>query len=166
MSGSRISADDQAELDELLRIFRGNREALDLLLKLKFVSHVWDDLIDQDRAVTPAAITRCFMILLHDIPMNPFYRAHEQQLLPVLLTSQLNYVAANDLERGDRISREIAHCARYAIGDVSLLIAHLVGGGDWATKHAATLKRMAQKDCLSNFLKEMEAKYGPVPESN
>lgn len=162
MTDSRISAGDQTEIDELLRIFRGNRDALDLLLKLKYVSHVWDDLIDRDHDVTPAMVSRAFMIVLHGIPMNPFYRAHEQQLLPVFVTSQLNYIAANDLERGDQVSREIAHCARYAIGDVSLIIAHILGGGEWAARHAATLKRMAHKDCLTNYLQELEAKYGPA----
>jgi hypothetical protein len=149
-----------AGIDTLRDCLRGRQDAVDLVLMIREVSHTWDDLIDKDKPVTPEQIHRAFWISLIGIKTNAFFCEHEDVLLPILETGILNYVASVDLERTPGHSRHLAHTARYAVGDVVLIMARLIGGLDWAMANAATLKLLLQTDSFSDFDKEMEAKYG------
>lgn len=147
-------------LQDLRDCLQGNDDAVNLLLMIREVSHTWDDLIDNDKPVTPAQIHRAFWISLVGLKTNPFFCEHQDVLLPILETGILNYVASVDLERTPGHSRHLAHTARYAVGDVALIMTRLVGGLDWAMAKAATLKLLLQTDSFQDFDTEMEAKYG------
>lgn len=147
-------------IQALRECLRGNDDAVNLLLLIREVSHTWDDLIDQDKPVSPEQIHRAFWISLIGIKANTFFCEHEDVLLPILETGILNYVASVELERTPGHSRHLAHTARYAVGDVALIMTRLVGGLDWAMAKAATLKLLLQTDSFTDFDTEMEAKYG------
>lgn len=147
-------------LQDLRDCLQGNDDAVNLLLMIREVSHTWDDLIDQDKPVTPAQIHRAFWISLVGLKTNAFFCEHQDVLLPILETGILNYVASVDLERTPGHSRHLAHTARYAVGDVALIMTRLIGGLDWAMAKAATLKLLLQTDSFQDFDTEMEAKYG------
>lgn len=146
--------------DRLLEILKGDRPALDMVIMLQLIVNVWDDLIDKDVAVTDEQINQAFWYCLSGIPTNPFYLKHAYSLHPVIQTGIFNWFAANKMERNkDGMGREIAHVLRYSITDVIVMMAYLVGGYEWAEQHAAEIKLMTQKNPLSDYLAEMEAKY-------
>lgn len=152
-------------LDQLKACFQGDEQAVQLLLLIREISHTWDDLIDQDQPVTHQQIHRAFWLALVGLKTNTFYQRYEALLLPVMETGIFNYAASVDLERIPGLPREIAHTARYAVGDVALLMARLIGGVDWAMEQAAVLKQLLQTDTFENFNAEMEAKYGSTHDS-
>ena len=56
-------------------LFKGNDDAVQLVLMLREISHTWDDLIDKDKPVADTQIHRAFWIALIGL------RNHPRQLL-------------------------------------------------------------------------------------
>lgn len=105
-------------------------------------------------------------LALVGLKTNPFYQRFEPVLLPVLETGIFNYVASVDLERTADHPRKLAHTARYAVGDVALLMARLIGGVDWAMEQAPALKLLLQTDTFDDFNSEMENRYGKAQDDS
>lgn len=149
-------------LEQLRAVMQGNDSAVQLLTLIREISHTWDDLIDKDKPVEPLQIHRAFWLALVGLKTNAFYQDHEAALLPVMETGIFNYVASVDLERLPGHARHLAHTARYAIGDVALLMVRLIGGVDWAMQQAPALKLLLQTDTFEDFNTEMEHRYGQI----
>lgn len=140
-------------------IFRGDQSAVQLMMMVKTISHVWDDLVDGD-AVTVEQINAAFWLALVGLRRNEFYRHHYALLDPVFDTACLNFIASLTLEKGSEQQREIAHNARYAVGDIALTIAGIIGGYTWAASHSAELKAMSNTDSMEHFKSEMMERHG------
>ena len=111
----------------LLYAYQGNAAAVDLVLRIAEISHIWDDLVDKDKPVSDAQINRAFGIALLELPKNPFYQAHCLDLLPVMTTGTLNWLTANKYEKTqDKEAHALAHVLRYGIADIALFIAHVL----------------------------------------
>lgn len=147
-------------LEQLRACFKGDEDAVQLLLQVREISHTWDDLIDRDKPVTPMAIHRTLWLALIGLKTNGFYQRYEPYLLPLMETGIFNYVASVDLERMPGHPRHLAHTARYAIGDMALIMARILGGLDWALQQAPALKLLLQTDRFEDFNAEMEHRYG------
>lgn len=147
------------DYEQMLHILKGDQDALQLALDFKCISHIWDDLIDLDKAVTREQINQAFWLALVSIPSNAFYQRFSHALQPVIATTILNWHAANALESGPQHAREIAHVIRYSAADLMILMALLLGGPEWAVQYAPAIRLMCQKDTLANFLSEMENKH-------
>ncbi len=144
----------------LLHAYKGNADAVALVLAIAEISHTWDDLIDRDKPVSDAQINRAFGIALLELPKNPFYQAHCLELLPVMTTGTLNWQTANEYEKTkDHEAHALAHVLRYGIADLVLFIAYLIGGQEWAKQVAPELRRISQKDTLENYLAEVGRKH-------
>lgn len=140
---------------ELLRAFKGNQAAVDLALMIARVSHIWDDLIDQDKPVSEADVHDAFWITMFGIPDNVFYQAFGHLLRPAMMAASLDWAAANTLEkRQDLHGLQIAHVARYSIANVIILMATIIGGREWGFAVAGDLRLLCQKNLLSDYLKE------------
>lgn len=140
-------------------IFQGNQSAVELMKIVKVISHVWDDLVDGE-AVSLNQLNSAFWLALVGLRRNEFYREHYALLDPILDGACLNYVASIVLEKGTEQQREIAHNARYAVGDIALTIAGIIGGYAWAAKHSAELKAMSNTDTMAHFKAEMNERHG------
>ena len=145
--------------DSLRVALQNDEAAVEFLTMVREVSHTWDDLIDKDRDVTPAQIHRAFWIAFVGLRENPFFARHQPVLLPILEVGIFNFIASCDLERQRGHSRQLAHTARYAVGDVAMVVARLVGGLDWALAQAPALKLLMQPEAFELFDKEMEVRY-------
>lgn len=144
----------------LLYAYRGNSDAVALVLAIAEISHSWDDLIDRDKSVSDAQINRAFSIALLELPKNPFYQAHCLDLLPVMTTGTLNWLTANEYEKQqDKEAHALAHVLRYGIADLALFIAYLIGGQEWAQQVAPELRRYCQRDTLEHYLSEVRSKH-------
>lgn len=157
LSLDQASKPDDAVRQRLLDAFLGDADAADLVLLIAGIAHTWDDLIDRDRIVPPAAVHRAFTDATIGLSLNPFFRRHCDQLLPVLRTGILGWHAANDLEADGRFdSLQVAHVIRCAVGDVVLLMAELAGGHEHAMRHAAGLRMLMQQDDLTGYLNDFK----------
>ena len=141
--------------DFLTKAFRGDADAVNLILLLSKASHVWDDLVDLDKTVDEITINRTFYALLIDLPSNRFFRRHMDTLLPLMAMGAMNYEIANAYElSGDRERLALAHVLRYSVADVATATALLIGGPEWVRMIGPELRQLSQKDTLDHYLSE------------
>ena len=118
--------------EEKLQWFGGNQDALNMYLMFVDLAHLWDDLVDRDKEVTEKAIN-AFLICLVYLPLNPFYRAIQEQIMPMWITVVSAYQTANKFEKDkDAHGIEIAHTLRYAAGNIIAYAIHVCVGPDKA----------------------------------
>lgn len=152
------------DTEKLLEFFRGNRSAVELAYYIAKVADIWDNLIDRDKGVSDSEINRAFWMCLVEIPRNPFYAAHFNNLQPIIAQSIINYGISNayQADSGLVATREeadaLSHVLRYSVADVIVHMAFIVGGIGWAEEVGPALRAMCQRDTLANFMAEMEAK--------
>jgi hypothetical protein len=136
------------------RVLQGNQAAFDFITQLFEVLHLWDDLIDKDKAVTPEVVNDCFWKALVDIPENRFYQAHFVSILPILKMAILNWHAANAMElTKEESDKHIAFILRSTYVDMVTHCAGLIGGRDWAIKVAEEVRRETSGEGFENYIK-------------
>ena len=141
--------------EEMLALMAGDADALKMVRDIAFWSHVYDDLIDRDKPVSAEQIHMVMWKLLIALPMNPFYRAHETMIRPLVINGILNWHAANQIEQSGKLEElRIAHVIRHSIGDVGLLAMALAGGQDHAIANARRWKLLIQTGTWDYYCKE------------
>lgn len=146
------------DIEYIHHAFQGNNAAIQLGMMIVKIADVWDNLIDGDVEVNNEDINQAFWYALVEIPRNPFYRAHVDELHPLFANGILNWHIANQLVKDAPDSKravEIAHVLRYSIGDVISHMAMLIGGVEWARKVGPELRMRCQRDTLENFSQEV-----------
>ena len=143
-----------SHVDEMhLRMVRGNRAAYDFLTTMFEVLHFWDDLIDNDREVTPEEVNRSMWSALVTIPENSFFQQNFSQLMPLLKTAIWNWQAANVMERSqDTLDKQIAFVLRSTYVDLVSMCAYIVGGRDWAHEVALEARRQTSSEGFDDYL--------------
>ena len=142
----------------MLHAFKGNQSAVDFVLMLARVADCWDNLIDRDVPVTDEAINNAFWILAVEFPGNAFYRAHIDDLRPVMATGIVNWMTANSMECDDSLPHraiEIAHVIRYSVADVVMMVALLCGGREWAAEVGPELRLRSQRSDLNEYINSL-----------
>lgn len=116
-------------MDERLDWFCGDVKAYEFYQSLVDVSHIWDDLIDGDKPVSPDDVNRVMAQLWLTLPTNEFYQKHFSLLQPLVTVAVISYIASTKLEHtGDEHKVEIAHVLRYAVHQVAIMAFALTGG--------------------------------------
>lgn len=139
------------DLEFLHSVYR-NSDAVDFVKSVVFIADVWDNLIDGDQK--ELRVNEMMWAALVTLPQNPFYRAHEKTLHPLMVNGILNWFVANDMQLGSVEDRNIAHVIRYSAGDVAIMCANLIGGPALVQQHGAEIRRRMQKDTLEKFQRE------------
>ena len=80
--------------EALAELLCGNADAIRCVQTIARCSHTYDDLIDRDKPVADDSIHDLIWSLLVALPVNPFFRAHQDVIRPVLITGILNWKAA------------------------------------------------------------------------
>ncbi len=150
---------DQERWKIVAECVQGDQHALNFIGHLNHIINIWDDLVDRDKPVTDDRINSAFTAALIHIPRNPFYRAHQAELQPVLEMSIAAWQAANDLERefdtfGQHESLARAHMLRFDGVNVFVMCARLIGGQEWAVECAKRLYSVFPTDTLADYTRE------------
>lgn len=141
--------------EAMLELMNGNEDAVSMLFDLAAWSHTYDDLIDKDKPVSDFNIHQAMWILLAQLPLNPFFRAHEQDFRPLLMAGIMNWHAANQMQAsGCTEQLRIAHAIRYSGSDIAYLAMMFTGGVDHAIANASKCRLMMQYDTWANYSKE------------
>lgn len=140
--------------------YKGNQDAIALVLDLTRVADLWDNLIDLDTPIAEKDVHGGFWVALTGLPSNPFYLKHIAELQPIMRMGILNWWLANAMQKTPGRSQEIAHVLRYSIADICTYIAFLIGGHAWAVRVGPELRLRSQKDDLATFVKEHAHGHG------
>ena len=93
--------DSAAEADmhgQLMWLCYGNEDAVGMMETLGEISQVWDDIHDGGNW-NSLMLNRMMHAALIELPRNPFYRQHEQALLPAMEAAIVQWEACNKIER-------------------------------------------------------------------
>lgn len=124
------------------RWFCGNRDAMQACLDLLEIAHLWDDLLDGDRALDAERSSDVVRKALLDLPTNPFWAANIRTLQPVLFSVYLQWHAANVMEDDDRDEDQPkAYMLRASVYQVFSVVALLCGGMEWAKQMSPEIWR-------------------------
>jgi len=130
------------------------QEAVQFLLGLWGVSHVFDDMADGDQP-DRGELDRALWFVLVGMPLNGFYRDNQAGLLPVVATAVLKWQASDKAER-DGKADERSFGWRAGFYDVVLTVVCLVHGPDVATANAAMILGM-YGEAYSDYIGEFHA---------
>ncbi len=115
-------------------------DAHDWLMELWNVIQVFDDMADgdfPDRENLIAAL--CGSLCL--MPANPFYRAHQHTLIPLVAVAILKWKASDDAERDGKAS-EMSYAWRAGFYDIVLAVVQIEHGRDVAMDAAQHVMRL------------------------
>lgn len=143
----------------LVMAYLGNKDAVALAEAIIEIACVWDDLVDRDAPVSNEQINSMMWKALVSLPTNPFYAQHVATLMPLFQMSIMNWHMANQMEQTPGRSREIAHIARYAAGDVLIYMAAIIGGREHVDDIGPQFKMRLQQNEFAEYDAEMTAKH-------
>lgn len=152
----------------LSECLRGNPDAIAFVRSLFDAFHFWDDLIDRDNVLEDSDIDRNCYAMLVELPMNPFWNAHRQVLMPLVITAIHNWKLANRTERNveesSRDDKIVAFVIRSSYVDILVMCCHLIGGFSWAQAWAEKIRAVVHNEgfdgYLENLSKEKELRDG------
>ena len=139
---------------------RGDVDALAFLHEMAFVLHWYDDLVDRDRWISDDTTHNAMWRALVTLPRNAFYRAHFEELNPILVSAIANWRIANVLERQREPSvadLAIAFVTRSTYVDLVTMCATIIGGVDWAVEQGVAIRRWAHSEGFARYLDNLAA---------
>lgn len=139
-----------------MREFLGDEDALAFCEAFFFITQIWDDLVDQDKAIDPADVNRAFWLALVEMPANPFFARHAAQLNAFIGQAACAWFDANVLERGTTHERTVAFVLRDAVGGLISLCAYLVGGYDRMRAVSPHVRRLVHDETLETYLRGLQ----------
>jgi hypothetical protein len=139
----------------VLRAFKGDMDAVAFFVQLCRVADILDDIEDDDKVVPDGLTSRMVWDCLFSLPENPFYKKWGAQLRPVMANAFLCWEDSNVLAiESDDEAKMTAHILRYAVADVAVFIALLLGGKEWANEYGPALRMSMRDGTFTDYLKE------------
>ena len=125
--------------------FKGDPEAVNLILILHSIVETWDDLIDGDKPVTDEQKNSAFYNALIILPRNGFYQRNFALLNPLIEATIVDWLTANGFEKSKDPQKCImAYGLRYSLYAVTALIARIIGGLDWSVQVNSEFRACAE----------------------
>jgi hypothetical protein len=117
--------------EALLGVLQGNHDAVMFCMELLYVYHYWDDQVDGDKR-DPEDANTVFLILFDKFKRNPFYNHYRNELDVLIMSSILQWLDANELEKkGELSDLRKAYMLRAFIIQIWGYCAYLLGGIDY-----------------------------------
>ena len=115
--------------EKLLDWMAGDHHAVQFVLDLSMLVETWDDLVDKDKPLGEQDIHDAFVAALINFPLNPFYRRHQDALLPLITVAINAWFDSLEMERGDTPHERMWAFFLKDLGlEVFLFCAMLAGG--------------------------------------
>lgn len=142
-------------------IYKGNVEATRLSFALLRYVHLWDDLVDQDKAIAPMYASQVMLEGLTIIAGSPLWGPDMQAHA---LQAYYRWYSANTLEAApDEEQWAKAWMLRASVYDLFIVIAGRVHGVTWAESIAADVHRFYGEQ-LEEFIKEVKSCQNQQPQ--
>lgn len=122
----------QEKQERLLYFLKDDKYALLFCLDLLYISHLWDDLLDQDKVRSGEEINEAFIRSLWRIPSNPFYQQCQPALLPMMYNALTMWLEASSLKDSTENGRVTAFALDNAIIEIIHFCILVKGTIDWA----------------------------------
>lgn len=139
----RMNSEHFKAFEELFSyIYKGNKEASDLSLKLLKMANTLDDLVDKDNQVTNDDLHSLFSGALFDLPRSRMWV--EFGLAHHLLGVYLRWKDATAIEIDENVTDNDlnkTYMLRAGIYDIFAVVAYYLYGEQWASEVGPTIRR-------------------------
>ena len=132
-------------------IANGDEYAANFMWDFWCFTHLYDDLVDRDKAVDGGVAARELVKFIAQLSFNPFYQKHKDQLFPLIVQAVNRWLDGDEWERsGD--PKKVAAAAVIRCGDIEIYAhcAFLIGG--WAHMRAAKGLRSYDSNSVSEVM--------------
>lgn len=147
-SPQEIAANPEAQF-WLKQIAGDNQSALEFMRVFWSFTHLYDDLVDNDKLVTVEQAAGQFIELMTVFTFNQFYKENQALLFPLIVSMFNRWVDGDEWEKSDDAYKQMASTV-IRCGDVDLyhMVAFLVGGYEHmrATKGARSYDQNKAKE--------------------
>jgi hypothetical protein len=123
----------------------------DWLMSLWNAIQVFDDMADGD-APDREDLFACIADTLCNMPANPFFRAHQETLVPLMAVALMKWRAADDVEREGRPT-EVSFVWRAGFYDIVLAVVQIVHG-EKVARDAAQYVMALYGETFADYTKE------------
>lgn len=116
---------------DLIQIANGNEDALRFMWVFWNFTHLYDDLVDNDREVTVEQAAKWSTLFFIELSRNAFYLKHVDSLLPFIIQVCNRWCDGEDWEKNGT-PQQVRLASVVKCGDIDLFfhVAYLVGGWD------------------------------------
>jgi hypothetical protein len=121
-----------------------------------YITQVWDDLADGDKAVGEPEVSRAFWLALVEMPKNAFFVRHRESLTAFIGQAACAWFDANWLEHGTTHEKTVAFVLRDTVAGLISLCAYLVGGFDYMRLVSPEVRRLAHDEPLGHYLRGLK----------
>ncbi|WP_110665213.1 hypothetical protein [Salinicola halophilus] len=136
----------------LSQVLQQNEPAVSFCEQIFGISQTLDDIVDGDKSITQGAIIHAFWQALIELPANPFYRANEMFLRPLLAQSLQDWTDSTVLERTqDEHDASLAFVLRDQLTGVVVQCAYLIGGAQWMRQVSTAIRRYFHDEKLADY---------------
>ena len=140
--------------DNLTQRFQLPPSAVDWLCQLFDAIQVFDDMYDCDKHVSRDELKSLIWSTLIALPQNPFFRANQDALWPLLATSILKWHGANKAE--ENLKHDAMSFAwRAGYYDIVLMVVGIVHGHKYAADNAAAVMSL-YGETFAEYQKEFD----------
>lgn len=160
-----MNNDDQPEFDtppwrELrdarLRDWIRNEDAVQVVLSWADCCELIDDIVDGDKEIPQEHAVRVLMDLWTELPLNPFWRSYGAALSPVLFSGIIDWLVANEYEKGGLEDKIKAFTLRDNYMNVIGPILNITRGPDVARALAVEIHRFfTRTETLEEYLEKL-----------
>lgn len=154
---SRSEPDE--DLKMLRRWLREDRAAIDCVVKLFEIFHLWDDLIDGDNPRGADSINAAFIHALVRLPQNPFYARNQATLVEAIERGIVDWHTATAIEQKlphDRHEMHRAYVLRCSVLGIITKCAELVGGLDWALEVDPEIWAYGMRETFEQYMEDFQ----------
>ena len=147
MSSEKVREENRKTLLPLIKKVVGNNiPAQDYLYSLAKAMRIIDDIQDQDYPLSKEEILNTIKTFIITIPMNSFYREHQDLLLSQHITMWNTWNASEYLYSGDKLDRIYAHVIRDYCYEIFVLVALITQGEKHMQKINRDIRNVIRKD--------------------
>lgn len=137
----------------LMQVLAQNGHAVAFCETVFGISQTLDDIVDGDRAIAGTEVIQAFWDAMIELPANPFYRANETYLRPLLAQSLQDWTDSTVLERArSQHDATLAFVLRDQLTGLVIQCAYLVAGQQWMRQIGPVIRRYFHDEPLTDYL--------------
>lgn len=141
-SGTWDSAAWREKRDLQLFEWLQNADAVRFFLDMSHFVEIFDDLVDQDVAVSKQDLSHAVFCALYHIPANPFFNTHRVTLLPIIFACTNAWLDSNELAAGDETEKALAYALKGLGIEVLLACISITRGVEYLRTVSADVRRI------------------------
>lgn len=146
-----------SQRNDLLMRWVQDPHAVNFIVAIGDAAELWDDLIDQDKAIDKSHVNRVFTTLTTTLPLNPFFDRFKVQIVPLLVAGINAWHDATELEFGSDNDKALAYVLRDWYVELIMFVVYLLRGQEAMRATSLEIRRFfSQHESLQEYMEKLQ----------